>query len=173
MKADVVLEVKRKRGRPRNPHKKVYVKTGKPGGRPSSYSSKISKRIIGRLLSGSGRSLTSICRDSDMPSLKTVYNWLNENHPSYQEDFLNSYKIARELQLDSIYGRILEIADDDSKIIFSKEAEKKLGRPLIKKIKRSVLSRQKIQIQSLKWLASRLQPRKYRNYKIFCEIDYL
>jgi len=163
MKSDIVEEVKKKRGRgrPRNPDKKVYVKTGRPAGRPNSYSDKIAKHILKQLVHGIDRSLTSICRDENMPSLKTVYNWLDKNHPSYQEDFFNSYKISKMFQLDLIYDKIIEIADDDRKIILTKMVKDRHGKVIIKKVEKSLIPRHKLQIQSLKWLASRLQPRKY------------
>jgi hypothetical protein len=161
MKSDIVKEKKRGRGRPRNPNKKVYVKTGRPAGRPNSYSDKIAKRILKQLVHGMGRSLTSICRDENMPSLKTVYNWLDKNHPSYQEDFCQRYKICKMFQLDLIYDKIIEIADDERKLVFTKKVKDRHGNVIIKKVEKSLLPRHKLQIQGLKWLASRLQPRKY------------
>ena len=67
LNSNTIEEVKKKRGRPRNPDKKGYVKTGKPEGRPNSYNNKIAGHIHNQLLRG--RSLTAICGDENMPSL--------------------------------------------------------------------------------------------------------
>lgn len=160
MSSNTIEEVKKKRGRPRNPDKKGYVKTGKPEGRPNSYNNKIANRIHKQLLRG--RSLTAICRDENMPSLKTVYNWLDKKHPSFQKSFLDSYKISRMLQLQLIGDRMLKIADDDRKIIVTKKVKDKRGNIITKTIEKSALPRQRLQIQTLKWLAARLRPRKFK-----------
>ena len=131
IEANEIGEMKKKRGRPRKLVKKVYVKTGKKRGRSSSYNAKTAYRIVKQLIRG--RSLEAICRDENMPSLKTVFNWLDKKNPAFQESFLSSYRNARMLQLHLLYDTMLEIAldgSDDCKII--EKRNKKTGR-IIKK----------------------------------------
>jgi len=156
----IIEEVKKKRGRPGNPAKKGYVKTGKPEGRPNSYNDKIADHIHNQLLRG--RSLTAICGDENMPSLKTVYNWLDKKHPSFQKSFLVSYKTSRMLQRHLIGERMVKIADDDRKIIVTKKIKDKSGNIITKTIEKSALPWQQLQIKNLKWLAAHLQPRKFK-----------
>jgi hypothetical protein len=85
-----------------------------------------------------------------MPSLKTVYNWLDKKHPSFQKSFLVSYKASRMLQLHLIGERMVKIADDDRKIIVTKKIKDKNGNIIT------------LQIKTLKWLAAHLQPRKFK-----------
>ena len=156
---NIIEEVKRKRGRPRKLVKKVYVKTGKKRGRPSSYNYKIASRIFNQL--ARGRSITEICGDEKMPSLKTVFNWLDEKHPSYQEGFSSSYKTGKMLQLHLLYDKIRQVVDADYKIIVTKKITDRKGNVTIKKMERSSVPWRRLQFQYLKWRVSHLQPRKY------------
>jgi hypothetical protein len=88
-------------------------------GRPSDYTPEIAKRICDRL--AMDESLLAICRDEDMPSAVTVYNW-RRNHP----EFFSAYACAREdaahTSADSVKEvreRVLagEIAPDVARVV--------------------------------------------------------
>lgn len=133
-------EVKRKIGRPKNPSKKVYVKKGTPRtGRPQIYSDEIACRICLNLMQG--KSLTAICRGKRMPSLPTVYSWLDYKGKKFRKDFFKSYCVAREIQAEVLADEILDIADDEE-----------IG---IKKCR--------LMIKSRKWIATHLLPRKFND----------
>ena len=157
----IIEEVKRKRGRPRKLVKKVYVKTGKRRGRPSSYSAKIASRIFNQL--ARGRSITEICGDENMPCLKSVYNWLDKENPVFQEIFSSSYRNARMLQLHLLGDKMLEIAldgSDDCKII--EKRNKKTGKIIKKTIYNpGNIRRAFLKIKEMKRKVARLNPRKY------------
>jgi hypothetical protein len=75
-----------------------------PRGRPQyAFDEGIARDICERLIEG--ESLTSICRDADMPSRTVVYDWLSEN-----EGFANDYARARRLQADTFADEIQEVA---------------------------------------------------------------
>ena len=130
--------VKRPVGRPTKPNKKGYVKKGTVStGRPKAYTQEIAAYICEQLIFG--RSLTSICREPDIPTMPTIYSWLKRNGKNFKEDFFNSYLSSRTLQADMLADQILDIADEGSN-----------------NIKRSHL-----RIKTRQWLAAHLLPRKY------------
>lgn len=67
----------------------------------SGYGPDIADAICDRLCLG--ETLQSVCRDPDMPSIGTVYNWLRAN-----PEFLDAYRRARELAFDYIREGVAE-----------------------------------------------------------------
>jgi hypothetical protein len=118
--------------------------------RPSEFSQVKADLICERI--GNGESLRAICDDDGMPNKSTVFRWLAAN-----EAFRDQYARARETQADAIFDEILSIADDghndwmlrkfgdDERYVENGEA-----------IRRSVL-----RIDARKWMAGKLQPKKY------------
>lgn len=104
-------------------------------GRPSSFTPKLADEICGRLVNG--ESLRAICRDEGFPAVGTVLRWVGEN-----ADFREQYARARELQAETLADEIVSIADD---------AEK--DQPSVAKAR--------LQVDSRKWVASKLLPKKY------------
>lgn len=70
------------------------------------YDPKIAQRVLDEL--AAGRSLRSICADSDMPSRPTVYKWIDND----TDGFADRYTRARDLGLDTIADQVLDIADE-------------------------------------------------------------
>lgn len=106
-------------------------KKGK-GGRPSSYSTELATRICSYI--ADGKSLRTICRADDMPSIEAVRLWLASN-----QEFLAQYARAREESADVAAEEIIEIADN----------------PDIDPNARRVM------IDARKWIASKLKPKRY------------
>jgi hypothetical protein len=109
-------------------------------GQPTSYTVERATKICA--LIADGKSVRSICKAQDMPSTTTVYTWLSE-----QPDFLAQYTRAREDQADAIFDECLAIADEA-------EAE--------------TVQQAKLQIDTRKWMAGKLRPKKY-NDKVIME----
>src|SRR5262249_41130891 len=85
--------------------------------------------------------VAEICARPDMPSQQSVYTWLRND-----EDFLERYARAREAQADKLAKEILELSDkieDDNPV----------------KVQRA-----RLQVDSRKWLAARLAPKKYGDH---------
>ena len=86
----------------------VPVEAKRPPGRQSSYVAEVAAEIIDRLTTG--EPLLSICRDSRMPPVRTVYNW-ERDIPEFTAEFAR----ARQLGYDAIAHDCLNIADDNGR----------------------------------------------------------
>lgn len=131
----------------------------KPTGR-NSFTQDFADRICERL--AEGRSLRSICSDDDMPSVSSVCKWLGQ-FPSFAEQ----YARAREAQADAIFDEILHIADTPQlgEIVTTKPIMVD-GKPVagaeVREVKHEdMLGHRRLQIDARKWMAGKLQPKKY------------
>lgn len=127
---------------------------GRKPGAPSKYTEKLVDEICSRL--ASGESLNKICNDRDMPDYKTIMRWLAVN-----ESFRQKYADAREAQADAIFDECLCIADnatDDIMFLTSDDDDGEGGRAAIK---HSAIQRARLQIDTRKWMAGKLRPKKY------------
>lgn len=70
------------------------------------YSAEMEELILGELRSG--RTLTDICRDPDMPHLRSVQSWLTED----RNGFAARYKRARDIGCNIMADDMVDIADD-------------------------------------------------------------
>jgi hypothetical protein len=92
----------------------------------------------------SGRPLTRICKEDDVPSLVTIYKWLMEN-----EKFAKDYARAREDQADTLADETLTIADEVP-------ASSDKGN-----IDQGAVQHQKLRVDTRKWVAAKMRPKKY------------
>lgn len=121
-------------------------------GQPTIYTTEIAIEICTAIATDTV-SLKSLCkRNEHFPSVATIFNWLSSN-----KEFLDLYTRAKEQQADMMAEDILDIADDGSndfmtitKGDMSYEVENK-----------EWTSRSKLRIESRKWLAAKLLPKKY------------
>jgi hypothetical protein len=119
-------------------------------GRPSTYTPEIAAAICERL--ASGESLRAICRDAGMPPESTVRGWVLDN----VQDFSAQYARAREIGLDALAEETLEIAN--TPVMGREEEESDTGF----KVKRAdMLGHRRLQVDTRKWLLSKLAPKKY------------
>lgn len=109
--------------------------TKRKTGRPSKYNDEMAEKICE--LIASGMSLRTVCSQDGMPSAVTVCKWLSEN-----EEFSKQYARAREDQAASFADEIISIAD-------SVEPDS------------AAVAKAKLQIDSRKWLAAKMAPKKY------------
>ena len=79
--------------------------------------------------------MAEICERRDQPSQQSVYSWLREDG-----DFLERYTRARGAQADKLFKESLEIAD---------------------KATPETVSVARLQVDTRKWAAARLAPKKY------------
>lgn len=80
----------------------------KPPGRPSTFTQAVADAICERL--AKGEPLAQICRDEDMPAVRTVSDW-KAAHEAFAADFAH----AREEGYDQIAADCLDIADETGK----------------------------------------------------------
>lgn len=132
-------------------------------GRPSSFSEETAETICARL--ANGESLRKICCDADMPDQTTVIRWLAKSEmddaPEQFKLFRQQYARAREMQADTIFDEMLDIADDGSNDYMGDD-EKYNG---------DAVQRSKLRVDTRKWMAGKLRPKVYGE-KIFNETQH-
>lgn len=136
--------------------------TGKPQtkekptmGRPSLYSNALANDICTRL--GLGQSLRKICLDEDMPSLRSVMGWLTT-----KPDFLQQYTRAREIQAETQFDELIDIVDQPPELA---HVVGKDGEVIEVKFDSSYVAWMKLRVDTRKWTAARMAPRKYAEYR--------
>ena len=96
-----------------------------------------------------GESLRAILRDKDTPSPETFYKWISEDDTKAKR-----YARACEYRADAIFDEIIEIADETSNdTIIDDDGNERPNHEWI--------SRSRLRVDSRKWIASKLAPKKY------------
>ena len=124
-------------------------------GRPSLYTEELANEICVRL--GLGESLRKICLDERIPSMATVMTWL-----SRKPEFLEQYTRAREIQAETQFDELIDIVDQhpDLAHVVGKDGE------LIEvKFDSSYVAWMKLRVDTRKWTAARMAPKKYGEQK--------
>lgn len=103
-----------------------------PAGRPTTYTKKLGARICSRI--GDGDNLKNICSDKDMPHRSTVYLWIGTH-----KEFSDMYAKAQEDRAESLVDDMFSIADNLA----------------------GDTARDKLRVDTRKWAASKLLPKKY------------
>lgn len=120
-------------------------------GRPTSYSQEIGLAICERL--AQGETLSQVCRDQDMPARSTVYRW-QEAEPAFRD----TYRRARELQMEAWGDEIVDIADDTTLDTVTRITPQ--GREY-ETVDHENIQRSKLRVNTRQWLMARLNPRLY------------
>ncbi len=105
-------------------------------GRPTDYTPELADRICEQL--ADGMSMGKVCEADDMPAKRTIFNWLRTN-----EEFLHQYERAKEESADSMTDDMLDISDNLS----------------------GDTQRDRLRVDTRKWIASKLKPKKYGDYQ--------
>ena len=103
--------------------------------------------IIAELVSG--RSMRSILRDSGMPSLKTIYAWIDKDESKRKQ-----YARACEVRADLIFDEIMDISNSTDEDIINLDNGKQA-------INHHVIMRDRLRVDSRKWMLSKMNPKKY------------
>jgi transposase-like protein len=122
------------------------------GGRPSDYSEELSARICARL--AAGESMRTVCKDDDMPSAQTLFSWMRKH-----SEFLEQYTRAKEESADALIEESLDIADDGTNDWMEKHNAD--GENIGWTLNGEHVQRSKLRIDTRKWMASKLKPKKY------------
>lgn len=99
-----------------------------------------------------GESLRAILLEKDMPSSSTFYIWLDSD-----ENKSKRYARATELRADYLFDEIINIADNTHEGVVIETDDN--GRT--KEKKGDMLGHRKLQVDSRKWILSKLNPKKY------------
>jgi hypothetical protein len=120
--------------------------------RPSKFTQALANVICRRLMAG--ESMRQIVADTKLPAQSTVYKWLAE-----QEPFSEQYARAREIQADTHFDEILEIADDGTNDWMEKKD--KAGKVIGYQENGDALRRSAMRIEVRKYRAEKMAPKKY------------
>ena len=128
--------------------KSTRRRTGRP---PRDDSPEIKAQILA--LIADKNSLNKIAKMEGMPSLPTIYVWLQED-----EAFFKNYARACEDRADAIYEETIEIADDatnDWMVRNGKDGEASWV------LNGEHVQRSRLRIDTRKWFLAKMNPRKY------------
>lgn len=124
-------------------------------GRPSKYTEELAIEICTRL--GLGESLRKICLDERMPSLASVMTWLTK-----KPEFLEQYTRAREIQAETQFDELIDIVDQPPEL---SHITNKDGELVEVKFDSSYVAWMKLRVDTRKWTAARMAPKKYGEQK--------
>jgi len=143
--SDTVADVT---GKPQN---KEVTKTG----RPSSFTDQMANLICIRL--AEGESLNKICKEDGMPDKATVFRWL-----ATDASFCDKYARARELQAETQFDELIDIVDQPPELSYVTD---KNGELIEVKFDSSYVAWMRLRVDTRKWTAARMAPKKYGEYK--------
>ena len=137
---------------------------------PIKLTKSIANKICLRL--SEGESLRSICDDSRLPARSAVMNWLTSDDCVW---FKDQYVRAREEGLELMASDILVIADGDQYTKQLKDLRKefddcddadkldliKMKMNIAAASQKELANRDKLRVDSRKWLLSKMLPKKY------------
>src|SRR5688572_29285293 len=121
-----------------------------PGGRPSTYSQELADSICEEL--ALGQSMRNVCAAETMPAMSTVFKWLRE-----KPEFSEQYEKAKIEAADAMAEDLLHIAD--TPMMGEIRTIKPDGTIEIKQDE--MLGHRRLQVDSRKWLMSKMKPKKY------------
>lgn len=124
----------------------------RPVGRPRAYNEEVATKILSYL--AIGESMRTVCKRPGMPAMSTVFKWLRE-YPEFTEQ----YARAKEEAADVLIEDILDIADDGTNDFVPKR--NKDGEIVGLMVDKEAIQRSRVRIDTRKWLASKLKPKKY------------
>ena len=121
-------------------------------GRPTDYTPELAARLCAKL--AEGKSVRTACKDADMPCSSTVFVWLSK-HP----DFVEQYTRAKEESAEAHSEDMLDISDDATNDYMATMSDEDGG--LAYKLNGENIQRSRLRVETRKWLASKLKPKKY------------
>lgn len=122
--------------------------------RQSEFTQEVADEICERL--ADGESLRSICSEDNMPRKATVFRWLGQF-----ERFRDQYTRAREVQADALFDDVLSIADNSKNDWMEANGKDDAGWML----NGDNIRRAQLRIDARKWMAGKLRPKKYGDFK--------
>jgi hypothetical protein len=115
-------------------------------GRPSKYTSELADQIC-ELVATTSKSMRTICLEIGVP-YGTHLQWLRD-----KDDYSSQYACAKEDQADFLSEEMIDIADDSSNDVRYTESGEVINSEFVQ--------RSKLRIDTRKWIASKLKPKKY------------
>lgn len=123
-----------------------------PAGRPTDYTQELADTICERL--SEGESLRTVCKADDMPNKASVFRWIRTH-----KEFCDQYTRAKQESADALIDGMLDIADDANNDYMERLG--KDGQTEGYQLNGEHVNRSRLRIETRKWLAIKLQPKKY------------
>lgn len=120
-----------------------------PAGRPSDYSDALADLICERI--AMGESLNKICKEDGMPCMVTIFRWFR-----IYPEFCNNYARAKEESAEFHADGIVDICDTDPQVVVDQSG--------VARVDAGWVQWNKVRIDTRKWVASKLKPKKYGDY---------
>jgi hypothetical protein len=98
-----------------------------------------------------GEAVRTILLESDMPSSRTFFKWLDELDENDAK--VKQYARATTKRADAIFDEILDIADENNADVYIDDG--------VAKIDGNTVQRSRLRVDARKWVASKLNPKKY------------
>lgn len=98
--------------------------------------------------------MRTVCSDEKMPAMTTIFRWLRE-----KEDFQQQYARAKQEAADALSEEMLDIADDGTNDWMKRFGGE--GEAMGYQFNGEHVQRSKLRIDTRKWLASKLKPKRY------------
>ena len=121
-------------------------------GRPSGYTPDVAADICAEL--ACGKSLRTVCLSESMPGMASVFRWLRDH-----QEFREQYAHAKAEAAEALVEEMLDIADDGTNDWM--EVHDREGDCVGYRINGEHVQRSKLRIDTRKWYAAKLQPKKY------------
>jgi len=128
---------------------------------------KVMRHICDQLATSSmgiGRILSKGYEGHNLPSYSTIMLWLTEDTVLSE-----MYALGKEAQADYMADEMLEIADDGRNDYMEQVGDDDVG-GLAFKLNGEHINRSRLRVDTRKWLASKLKPRKYAD-KVHAEVS--
>jgi hypothetical protein len=120
------------------------------GGRPSEFTQEKADALCFEL--SQGKSLRTVCKIKGMPSGVTVFKWMREH-----DKFLLQYEKAKQESADAMAEELIDICN--TPLVGDEITYLPNGKKQIKK--GDMLGHRRLQIDTRKWLMSKMKPKKY------------
>lgn len=120
--------------------------------RPTDYSQQLADLICARL--AEGESLRTICRDDDMPDKASVFRWMR-----LYKEFCDQYTRAKIESADAMIEDMIDIADDGANDWMEKRNAE--GEQIGWQLNGEHVNRSRLRVDTRKWIAERMKPKKY------------
>lgn len=128
-------------------------------GRPLAYTKELGDEIC-ELVSDSPLMLEEICaQNPHLPCAKTIYRWRRKN-----VEFGQKYAIAKQEQIEPLVNTILNKVRDKSHDFYENTDGSKA-------VNTAAMARLRIEVDAIKWFASKLAPKIYGEKKDAGEVS--
>ena len=119
-------------------------------GRPTKYTQELADKVCSEL--ADGNSMRTVCLAEEMPDKSTIFRWIRTH-----EEFRDQYTKAKEEGVEAWAEESMDIADDGSNDWMQTHDKDNEGY----RANGENIQRSKLRIETRKWFASKLKPKKY------------